>query len=83
MTTPERIRYWFNRETGLIHKSSCTNCLMTYNGHEKNWGDVQTRSNWWGPYQTVGAALDAGLSTGHAVHLRRLGCGEWPQINPT
>ena len=56
---------------------------MTYNGHEKNWGDVQTRSNWWGPYQTVGAALDAGLSTGHAVHLCRLGCGEWPQINPT
>ena len=30
MTTHERIRYWFNRETGLIHKSSCTNCLMTY-----------------------------------------------------
>ena len=28
MTTHERIRYWFNRETGLIHKS--TNCLMTY-----------------------------------------------------
>ena len=78
------MRYWFNRYTGLIHKSSCANCFMTPDGYEKrSWEGGGNRANWWGPYETLGAAIDAISSTGSPVRLCRSGCGEWPQINPT
>ena len=66
--TEERVHYWFNRDTRRIHKDSCDSCLMDYYGNEKDWGDLPgNRNYWWGPYVTVGAAVDAGLTTGHTV----------------
>ena len=57
---------------------------MSYDGYEKSsWEGSGNRANWWGPYETIGAAIDTVSSTGNPVHLCRRGCGEWPQINPT
>ena len=75
--TTERDRYWYNRDTRVIHRHSCSNCFMTYNGHEKaNWEGV--RANWWGPYQTLGGVLDVAISTGSSYSLCGNGCGVWP-----
>ena len=80
--TTEKIRYWFNKETRIVHKTSCPNCLMSYAGNMKqssaDWG---VRENWWGPYATKGAAVDAGLTIGAAVYECAKGCGP-NQINP-
>ena len=60
--TSESVRYWFNRDTGVIHRSSSPNCSMTYNSHEKaDWGGV--RANWWGPFESLGVAIDVAAST--------------------
>ena len=63
----ERITYWLNvGDYRRVHKSSCPNCFMTYRGHEKkDWGGQ--RKNWWGPYSTIGAAIDAGSLFGDVV----------------
>ena len=77
-----RIRYWFNRDTRLIHKSSCPNCLMSYNGHEKeSWAAGGIRGNWWGPYETLGAAIDVATVSRSTVNLCARGCGSWPSID--
>lgn len=87
MTTPEREeRYWFNSDRGVIHRHSCLHCRVDYDGRERSGWEGESResrSNWWGPYRTIGAAIDVGLSTGHSVRLCRHGCGDWPQINPS
>ena len=80
--TNERIRYWYNRDTGVIHKSSCANCLMTYNGREKaDWAGI--RANWWGPYESLGAVMDVAISTRSPFSLCGMGCGSWPRFFTT
>ena len=83
MTTPEeRKRYWYNRNTRRIHESSCLDCLMNYDGHEKKWENPPgNRSHWWGPYETLGAAIDVAASTRGEVIPCGNGCVEWPSIN--
>ncbi len=79
--TEQRIRYWLNVGTGLIHKSSCSNCLMTHDGHRKPEWTGGSQTNWWGPYQTLGAAIDVAITTNWtSVRLCALGCGDWPTI---
>ena len=73
--TSERVHYWFNRDLGVIHRSSCPNCSMTYNDHEKaDWGGV--RATWSGPYEAPGAAIDVAASTGYGFTICGMGCGD-------
>ena len=49
--------FWFNTDTGLVHTSNCGHCGMKATGFTK-WKDTN-RDAWWGPYATIGAAVDA------------------------
>ena len=79
--TSQITRYWYNHDTKTIHESSCTNCLMTFDGHEKSGWERRQRENWWGPYETKGAAVDVGLSHSGEVYECGMGCHP-KRINP-
>ena len=74
----EPIRYWLNNEYRTVHKSTCSNCGMTANGYLR---PGYNRDKWWGPYETLGSAMDASISILGSVWLCRRGCGTWPTID--
>ena len=79
MTEQESHGYWLSTGgTGniTVHRSVCNNCAMTEDGKLKtSWGGGATRENWWGPYSTLGAAIDAALATGRNVEECQNNCG--------
>ena len=73
----ERTRYWYNSFTLRIHKQTCGNCPMSKDG-VMEWDDG-ARPNWWGPYETLGAAIDVAVATrGEAVLCGT--CGDQPPV---
>ena len=74
----EPTSYWLNNEYRTVHKSICSNCGMTANGNLKLGFN---RDRWWGPYETLGAAVDASISALGSVLLCHNGCGSWPLID--
>ena len=73
--------YWLNigaaEKSIMVHQAVCLNCAMTEDGKLKsdpNWSGA-VRDNWWGPYSTLGAAIDAALTTHYNVAECRKNCG--------
>ena len=75
----ELVRFWLNKENCIVHRDSCTNCMMDKQGKPKS--DWVNRDNWWGPYATKGAAIDVGLTVRNEVYECAKGCGP-KQVNP-
>ena len=49
--------FWVNvgEKVALVHNSKCGQCLMDGKGEQVI---DANRKNWWGPYATLGAAID-------------------------
>ena len=78
MTEQESRSYWLSTGAAgsiTVHRAGCANCAMTEDGKVKtSWGGA-VRDNWWGPYATLGAAIDAALATGRTVNECCKNCG--------
>ena len=82
--------YWLRRSdsqsASLVHKSDCRHCPLDDNAEPKpelsTITGTMVRENWWRPYATLGAAIDAGLSAGEPVHECGVRCAGPRHVNP-